>query len=79
MERKSNRGVSYNLLRALRRNPTIISAGDDICGIAADEIDRMHVALSEILQADDLDWAKARALVALPSEERPTPSNKDSR
>jgi hypothetical protein len=33
------------------------------------EIDRMHIALSEILAADDLEYAKARALVALPENE----------
>lgn len=30
------------------------------------EIDRMHTALGEILKAEDLEWAKCRALVALP-------------
>ena len=39
---------------------------------AADEIERMHLALSEILVSDDLNDIKARALVALPdkSQER---------
>jgi len=32
------------------------------------EIDRMHIALSEILESDDIDWARSRALVALPNE-----------
>jgi hypothetical protein len=64
--KKSNRGIEYDLLSALRRNPTIIQAGDDICAIAADEIERMHRALGEMLEMDDLDAAKARALVALP-------------
>lgn len=30
------------------------------------EINRMHLALSEILESDDLMYIKARALVALP-------------
>jgi hypothetical protein len=66
LARKSCRGIEYDLLSALRRNPTIIQSGDDICAIAAEEIERMHLALGEILEMDDLDTAKARALVALP-------------
>lgn len=31
-----------------------------------DAHDRMHIALSEIVESDNLEWAKARALVALP-------------
>lgn len=36
---------------------------------ASAEIDRMHGALSEILEAEDLEWVKSRALVALPDHE----------
>lgn len=36
-----------------------------------DTILRMHVALSEILEAESLDWAKSRSLVALPSGPKP--------
>jgi hypothetical protein len=35
---------------------------------AAAEIERMHLALSEILDSDDLSYIKARALVALPDK-----------
>jgi hypothetical protein len=30
------------------------------------EIDRMHLALSQIIDSDDLDFIKARAVAALP-------------
>ncbi len=36
---------------------------------APDEIDRMHLALSEILYSDNIDWIKARALIALPDKQ----------
>lgn len=45
---KSVRGIEYDLIAALRRNPTIIQAGDDICGKAADEIERLRAALTSI-------------------------------
>ena len=34
-----------NLISALRRNPTIDMTGDDICGMAANEIERLRKAL----------------------------------
>jgi hypothetical protein len=35
---------------------------------ASDEIDRMHLALSQIIDSDDLDFIKARAVAALPDK-----------
>lgn len=44
-------------------------AHDDISLLqkASDEIDRMHLALSQIIDSDDLDFIKARAVSALPN------------
>lgn len=35
---------------------------------AATEIERMHIALGDILEMDDLEAAKSRALIALPQD-----------
>jgi hypothetical protein len=40
-----------------------------LLNLAADEIERMHLALSEILESDDLSYIKTRALVALPDND----------
>lgn len=37
----------YNLIDALRKNPTWINAGADICAVAADEITRLRTELAE--------------------------------
>ena len=49
---------------ALRNQRRAFSFGH--AGDMAAEVERMHIALSEIIDATDLEWAKSRALVALP-------------
>ena len=49
----SCRGVEYDLLDALKRNPTTIFAGDDIAAVAADTITRQQAEI-ERLEAEVL-------------------------
>lgn len=46
-----SRAYDYDLIDALRRNPTTVMAGDDICGIEADQIERLQEALVAIIAA----------------------------
>lgn len=61
---KSQRGIEYDLLTALRRNPTIIQAGDNICSKAADRIEGLEAKLAKVAESletivDDLDAYRA--------------------
>ena len=40
--------IEYDLKDALRRNPTIIMAGDDICARALERIEELEKALIDI-------------------------------
>lgn len=57
--------VGYGQISPLR-----LEAADEIEALrkSAAEIERMHLALSQIIDSDDLDFIKARALVALPEK-----------
>lgn len=44
----SRTGREYDLISALRRNPALIIAGDDICAVAADEIERLQAKVEEL-------------------------------
>ena len=46
----SCRGVEYDLLDALKRNPTTIFAGDDIAAVAADTITRQQAEIERLKQ-----------------------------
>lgn len=44
---RSKRGYEYSLKDALRRNPTIIAAGDDISAVALARIEDMEAKLAK--------------------------------
>lgn len=59
--------TSRKVLRAARDGDGYFSQPDiRLFYKAAAEIERMHLALSQIIDSDDLDFIKARAVAALP-------------
>lgn len=61
--------VSRKVRRSAQGGDGYFSQGDiRLLNQAADEIERMHVALSDILDSDDLNFIKSRASVALPDK-----------
>lgn len=45
---KSVLGYTYDLKAALKRNPTIIQAGDDICAVALRRIEELESAVTSL-------------------------------
>lgn len=62
--RKSRLGYKYDLIDALRCNPTVIQAGDDICAVAADAITALEAKVAE-LEAMLTDYLTAPYLAGL--------------
>lgn len=51
----SQLGYTYGLIDALRHNPTIINAGDNISARAIEEIRRLQIALADIADPERLE------------------------
>jgi hypothetical protein len=61
---KSRLGYTYDLKDALRHNPKIIQAGDDICAVALTRIEALEAENARLKRAlevfaDDTNWFDA--------------------